>query len=250
MGRLSRGCLRCRQRRVSCDGGRPACSRCIKRNEVCEGYRDEATIIFRYETDKVIEHARAVQAMTPPSSQNSPSSPTRKRSKSVDTRSPSRQSSSPWSFDTATALAPTKASDIKLQNPLPWLKETPTQRIPPLEEQAVDQFMDKFVIYPCNETSSPGFLEHLPSMFKEVNVEGRYALRWAVQAAAYADISKDQENSVFASKALQCYGMALKALGASLATPGKQPDDHDLMTVVILDIFEVSKFLDPRAILY
>ncbi len=77
-------------------------------------------------------------------------------------------------------------------------------------------------------------------MFKEVNVEGRYALRWAVRAAAYADVSKDQESNTLASKALQCYGMALGALGESLSTSGKVPDDYDLMTVVVLDIFEVG----------
>lgn len=77
-------------------------------------------------------------------------------------------------------------------------------------------------------------------MFKDVNVEGRYALRWAVQAAAYADVSQSQESNALASKALQCYGMALGALGESLSTPGKEPDDYDLMTVVVLDIFEVD----------
>lgn len=77
-------------------------------------------------------------------------------------------------------------------------------------------------------------------MFNEVNVEGRYALRWAVQAAAFADISKNQESNALASKAFQCYGMALSALGESLSTPGKEPDDYDLMTVVVLDIFEVN----------
>lgn len=97
-------------------------------------------------------------------------------------------------------------------------------------------------MYPCNQTSSPGFLEHLPYMFKEVNVEGRHALRWAVQAAAYADVSNNQEDesNALASKALQCYGLALKALGESLSTPGKEPDDYDLMAVVVLDIFEVD----------
>jgi hypothetical protein len=78
-------------------------------------------------------------------------------------------------------------------------------------------------------------------MFKEVNVEGRYALRWAVEAAAYADVSnnQEQERNALARKALKCYGMALKALGESLSAPGKEPDDYDLMTVVMLDIFEV-----------
>lgn len=76
-------------------------------------------------------------------------------------------------------------------------------------------------------------------MFKEVNVEGRYALRWAVQAAAYADaVSQSQESKALASKALDCYGMALRALGESLSASGKEPDDYDLMTVVVLDIFE------------
>jgi hypothetical protein len=77
-------------------------------------------------------------------------------------------------------------------------------------------------------------------MFQEVNVNGRYALRWAVRAAAYADLSKDQDGDALAKKALQCYGLALTALGDSLAMPGKVPDDYDLMTVVVLDIFEAS----------
>ena len=138
------------------------------------------------------------------------------------------------------ALAPEEAAGIRLRNPHPWLKEPPSEMRAPVEDQAVDNFMEKYVIYPCNQTSSPGFLEHLPSMFKEVNVNGRYALRWAVRAAAYAHVSKDQDSDMLARKALQCYGMALSALGDSLATPGKVPDDTDLMTVVVLDIFEVG----------
>lgn len=241
MGRLSRGCLRCRQRRVRCDEGRPSCRRCIHRNEVCEGYRDESSLIFRDETDKVIEHLRATQAVSPPSSRHSSHSSARKRSKSVGASSTSRGSSSvPGPDADPSALAPEEASGIKLSNRHPWLKGLPARLQPPVEEQAVDQFMDRYVIYPCNQTSSPGFLEHLPCMFKEVNVEGRYALRWAVRAAAYADVSKYQESIALASKALQCYGMALGALGESLSTPGKVPDDYDLMTVVVLDIFEVG----------
>ncbi|KUJ20089.1 uncharacterized protein LY89DRAFT_470567 [Mollisia scopiformis] len=231
MARLSRGCLRCRQRGVRCDEGRPSCRRCINRSEVCEGYRDEASLIFRYETDKVIEHARASQAQAhSPASSKASSQASRKRSNSF---------SSPAKNLDPSRLAPGENSGLKLKNPHPWLlKELPSERAPPVEEQAVDSFMEKYVIYPCNQTSSPGFLEHLPSMFKEVNVTGRYALRWAVRAASYADLSKDQNNDILVMKALQCYGMALSALGESLAEPGKVPDDYDLMTVVILDIFE------------
>ncbi|KAL7936364.1 hypothetical protein V8C35DRAFT_232459 [Trichoderma chlorosporum] len=239
MGRLSRGCLRCRQRRVRCDEGRPCCQRCIHRNEVCEGYRDESSLIFRHETEKVIEHSRAIQLLSPASNRDSAHSSPRKGSKFVNASLASRRSSSfSGPSPDLSSLTPEEASGIVLRNPQPWLKWLPARVQPPLEDQAVDQFIDRYVLYPCNQTSSPGFLEHLPSMFKEVNVEGRYALRWAVQAAAYADVSKEQESNALASKALRCYGMALEALGESLSTPGKEPDDYDLMTVVVLDIFE------------
>lgn len=109
------------------------------------------------------------------------------------------------------------------------------------DEVAVAGFFDKYVLYPCNESSAAGFLEHLPSLFKDVNVEGRHALRWAVQAAAYADFSRTagSEADELTSKALECYGCALEKLGESLAEKGKIPDDYDLNCVVVLDIFEV-----------
>lgn len=100
-------------------------------------------------------------------------------------------------------------------------------------------FMDKYVIYPCHESSSPGFLEHLPVLFQEVNVDGRHALRWAVQAAAIADLSREHDPELLTPRALEYYGQALGALGKSLAEKGKIPDDYDLMAVVILDMFEV-----------
>ena len=113
--------------------------------------------------------------------------------------------------------------------------------VPSLEDQAVSSFFDNFVIYPCNDSSSPGFLEHLPGLFKEVRTEGRFALRWAVQAAGYASLSKDRDDGALGNKALQYYGRALSALGKSLADPNTAPDDYVLMTVVVLDLFEVNR---------
>jgi hypothetical protein len=186
-----------------------------------------------------MEHVRALQALPLPSSKVSSQPSARKRSRSVGAAS--RLSSSvPGQNSDLSALTPGEATSIKFRNLRPWLKGLPSENKPPVEEQAVDNFMEKYVIYPCNQTSSPGFLEHLPCMFQEVNVNGRYALRWAVRAGAYADLSKDQDSDMLARKALQCYGMALSALGDSLATPGKVPDDYDLMTIVVLDIFEVG----------
>ncbi|KAH8879488.1 hypothetical protein GQ53DRAFT_671915 [Thozetella sp. PMI_491] len=108
----------------------------------------------------------------------------------------------------------------------------------PPEDQAVSQFFEKYVMYPCNNQSSPGFLEHLPVLFYEARIEGRLALRWAVRAAAYASLAGDQSSSGLGAKALKCYGLALSALGDALRTSTARPDGQVLMTVVVLDIFE------------
>jgi hypothetical protein len=125
-------------------------------------------------------------------------------------------------------------------NPYPSAKEVSVSK-PTVEDEAVDQFFEKYVMYPCNSGSSPGFLEHLPSLFKECKYrEARVALRWAVRAASYASLSNEQNDPALGNKALECYGLALSALGESLLNPSPVPSDYDLMTIVVLDILEVT----------
>jgi hypothetical protein len=148
----------------------------------------------------------------------------RTRSRSLD-RSPS----------TATFNAPVQHGTLS------WLKTRPSKRPTSKENEAVSVFMEKYVIYPCTASSTPGFLEHLPCLFQEANVDGRCALRYAVQAASFADMSRTDASETLVQRALEYYGLALGALGESLAEKGKVPDDYDLMTVVILDIFEAGQ---------
>jgi hypothetical protein len=108
------------------------------------------------------------------------------------------------------------------------------------EKHAIDNFFFKFVKSPSMESSHAGFLEHLPCMFNDINVENRAALRWAVQAAAYANIAKDSKDPELKSRAMRCYGKALSTLSQSLKDHHSAADDYVLMTVVVLDIFEVS----------
>ncbi|KAF2867965.1 hypothetical protein BDV95DRAFT_166335 [Massariosphaeria phaeospora] len=61
-GAMSKGCQRCRQRKVKCDQRKPACLRCEKAKFVCPGFRDLSDVIFRNETGRVIRLARASQA--------------------------------------------------------------------------------------------------------------------------------------------------------------------------------------------
>ncbi|KAF5638725.1 negative acting factor [Fusarium sp. NRRL 52700] len=233
MSHRSRGCLRCRQRRVKCDRSRPWCQRCIARNELCVGYRDEGDLMFQHETAKVVLKS---QTWTPSSSSSSNTSRSprdgRTRSRSVE-----RASESSFSSTASTNLAAA----------FPWLKDQPKTETISKDEQIANMFMDKYVLLPCQESSSPGFLEHLPCLFKEVNIEGRYALRFTVQACAFADLSREQSSEELVKRSLECYGYALGALGQSLAEKNKTPDDYDLMTVVMLDVFETIFMSDSLA---
>jgi hypothetical protein len=139
-----------------------------------------------------------------------------------------------------TDLSAGLAYSLNLSNPYPWAKNPPPASKQLVEDQAVDQFFEKYVMYPCNNGSSPGFLEFLPPLFKEGKTEGRVALRWAVRAASYASLSNEQNNPALGSKALECYGLALSALGEALSDPSYVPNDYEFMTIVVLDIFEVS----------
>ncbi|KAF4968035.1 hypothetical protein FSARC_4532 [Fusarium sarcochroum] len=223
MSHRSRGCLRCRQRRVKCDRSRPSCQRCIARNELCVGYRDEGDLMFQHETEKVVFRSLTTSSTSGSVSTNSSPRDHRTRSRSVERASESSFSST---------------ASLNLPTAFPWLKDQSNTKTPSEDEQAADLFMGKYVLLPCNESSSPGFLEHLPCLFKEVNVQGRCALRWAVQACAFADLSREQSPEELVKRSLECYGHALSALGQSLAEKGKTPDDYDLMTTVMLDIFE------------
>lgn len=222
--------------------------RCVTRNELCVGYREESDLLFENETEKIIErHQGACAARDPvklvwdsplPSSasrSSAPSSRGRTRSQSPSHRStPLSSISSPYAYGEAGSLVSRAAARA--------VPERSSQEM----DAAVSHFFDRYVLYPCNDTSTPGFLEHLPCLFKEVNVEGRQALRWAVKATALADMSRlEESNPEAAGAAFDCYGEALLALRESLSEKGKVPDDYDLMTVVVLDIFEVSDFMPP-----
>ncbi|RBR08656.1 hypothetical protein FVER53590_02154 [Fusarium verticillioides] len=180
--------------------------------------------MFQHETAKVVLKS---QTCTPSNSSRSSSS---KSPRDNRTRSRSVERVSESSFSST--------ASINLPAALPWLKDRSKTEPVSKDEQIANIFMDKYVLLPCNESSSPGFLEHLPCLFKEVNVEGRYALRFAVEACAFADRSREQSSEELIQRSLECYGFALSALGQSLAEKNKTPDDYDLMTVVMLDIFE------------
>jgi hypothetical protein len=61
-----------------------------------------------------------------------------------------------------------------------------------------------------------------------------------VLAAAHASLIHDPYDKTSKVQAFRYYGLALAALSDSLKESISEQDDYVLMTVVVLDIFEVS----------
>ncbi|KAK4672141.1 hypothetical protein QC763_100360 [Podospora pseudopauciseta] len=57
-GVVSKGCQRCRQRKIKCDQRKPECTRCHKSGLPCPGYRDLNEVIFRDESSRIIRISR------------------------------------------------------------------------------------------------------------------------------------------------------------------------------------------------
>jgi len=215
---MSRGCQQCRSRKVKCDQGRPRCQRCKNRGENCAGYRDENSLIFRSENEKLENslHGRL----------------------GINESLPNATIAKKLSWKLPATWNPTISTDSRTG--LLSITSSSSRSGPTTEDPEVWQFFDRFVMYPCNSGSSLGFLEHLPSLFIEINVKHRYALRYAVLAAAHASSIDDPCDNTSKQQAFHYYGLALSALSDSLKEAISEQDDYVLMTVVVLDIFEVS----------
>jgi hypothetical protein len=215
---------------TQCDEGRPSCNRCIQRGDDCYGYRDpQNTYLFKSENERTATLvSRKAQ--------------TRRRASSLSSSSRTKSTSAPSSIDDSELE--TAAQNLNLGTAYPWLKNEKSReqkQEPSVEKRAVDKFFEKFVLFPCNSASSSGFLEQLPMLFEEVQTEGRIALRWAVRAVSFASLSNEVEkgNEELGRKASVCYGKALEALGETLRNKEESVSDYTLMTVVVLDLFEV-----------
>jgi len=140
--------------------------------------------VFRYENEKVEKRMR----------RRASDVSVAKSEYSTRANTGSTQSPRGSDVDSTRRVDEVSLSDRNLSNPRLWLKDDVTSSAVSTDDQVVSAFFDKFVMYPCNLGSSGGFLEYLPCMFEEVNVGNRIALRWAVRAAAYASLSRDQQN--------------------------------------------------------
>src|SRR5205814_10068958 len=114
-----------------CDEGRPSCLRCIQRGEICTGYRDEASLIFRNETEKTTKSSlrrfNSIQSLSSSSHTSSVSS--------SDPFSDLPRNRPPW--EAQSSLSPNTSSNSSIATT--EFSQSST------EDQAVSKFFEKYV---------------------------------------------------------------------------------------------------------
>ncbi|KAF2095066.1 hypothetical protein NA57DRAFT_44915 [Rhizodiscina lignyota] len=203
-GVMSKGCHRCRQRKVKacsipcliC----PGCLRCEKAKTKCPGFRNLTDVMFRDESERIIRKARKLEG------DNQIEQP----------RPPIMQESL---LEFAASLVSACAYRVLSQ---------------PVNEIGVQFF---FSNYSCYEPPlSEAYHVWLTNAYREA--PANHALRAAIEAAGMAGISNTFYAPEVASRSKEKYGQALAATKQALCDPAEAVADTTLITVILLGLFE------------
>ncbi|KAH7183447.1 uncharacterized protein B0J16DRAFT_345810 [Fusarium flagelliforme] len=208
-GRFSSGCLRCRQRKVKCDEGKPTCRRCYNYGKPCLGYTDE--FHFRHSGQKPksptvpvttapVETTKAITVTTsPPKPQEKTPPKTTKRLPEPSTR----------------------------RRSLAVIKQ-PTQSY---DDMSLCYFVRRFVS-PDEGDGFPGHFSFLPSFFDHHKDGGlvETATLSVAQLAAYNHLGNEE----LRTRSLRNYGRVIKGLQQSIQSDDQALDDSVIATILLL----------------
>lgn len=202
-GKLSKGCERCRLRKVKCDQRRPGCTRCEKSSAACPGYRDLGQVLFRDESARVIERARRDYHVG-------------------EDDAGSEGSPSPH------------ASAVQEAVPASPVEQPLTRSLqPPLGQMAADFFFSNFVVEgPLLSDTNCDLL---------VSIYGNHpesAAFHAIEAIGLAGLSNVFRVPQLCVEARRRYGQALVGTNSSLSDPAEATSDVTAMSVLLLAQFE------------
>ncbi|KAH6612648.1 hypothetical protein C7974DRAFT_406022 [Boeremia exigua] len=235
VGRPSKGCKHCRDRKVKCDQKRPSCSQCIRSGNDCHGYRDALSMMFKDETAVVAKKARkryqALALQSPPQDSTAGQLPETGSSKAlsilytdVDSRN----------------LKPVRSAISRYPTPDSLVREI----LPSIEDQARGFFIASHVSKPA--IVPRGQYEWVLEALSHSDCEE--VLRSSVNAASLAALANSTKNPVIAAKAHAAYGSALHMTNSALRVKETAVTDSTLISVIMLGLYENFVFQDKRSI--
>ncbi|KAL4785896.1 hypothetical protein BJX76DRAFT_150375 [Aspergillus varians] len=212
--RPSPNCLRCRQRHLKCDRVRPACSQCKRAQEECAGYREELSLLFRDENERIIRRSRAAQERS------------RTKAQAVVPRA---QASHTKPSNTRLPLLNTEGHVVLNLN-------QPMSMVPlDIDNHGLQFFFQHFSNRPLADRNLSHERQH--NLFRELATETSF--RNAVVSVGLAALSNVNRDCALLNLARQRYGAALRTVRSVVETSHRGDIGIILKTIAMLGIFEM-----------
>lgn len=244
-GKPSKGCGQCRSRKIRCDQVRPACSQCTKANRECPGYRDELSLLFRDESQQVMQRAKTAGSETRARPSQSASRASRRSSPRSGTSSQSgtgplvpiessRRSETPdlildEVFDFNTDPHRDMMQQV-MENPL-----TVQPSSAPTEFEATCFFL-RYNNWPgafwMKSKNTSGF-------FGSQGSASQQTMKASITSAGAAMLSRIKKSEPLKVAAERQYGSALALMNTAVSDKVEAKSNSTLAAVLVLAIFEV-----------
>ncbi|KAL4935667.1 hypothetical protein BDV06DRAFT_123928 [Aspergillus oleicola] len=213
--RPSQNCQRCRERRLKCDRVRPGCTQCKRARKECAGYREEISLLFRDENERIIRRSKVAHERS------------RRKAEAMGNQ---RQSSSPRSKSSKSSESPAGLNDQchVLTRPISTLSVD-------LDVSGLQFFFQHFSNKALVDRGLPcGPRKH---MFRDI--ENDASLRNAVASVGLAALANVNRDRALLSLARQRYGTTLQVVRSIVDSLPCGGVGILLKMIVMLAIFEM-----------
>ncbi|KUJ22130.1 uncharacterized protein LY89DRAFT_778446 [Mollisia scopiformis] len=231
-GKPSKGCSHCRQRKIRCDQGVPACSQCIKAQKECSGYRNMLDLAFRNESEHVIKKANAKSRKTPPRSKEASPIP-KKDPRAAAVPGPATPVPSIIVSNVTSDTFPTLFSD-DWQNTESATPSFPFCMQPTAQESGFNYFISNFVRLPNGP--SHGHFSYVDHLYRTGALND--TLQVAITATGLASHATKTKSATLMARARREYALSLRNINAALISPTERLKDCTLMAILVVAVFE------------
>lgn len=246
-GKPSKGCGECRSRKIRCDQARPACSQCTKAGRKCSGYRDQLSLMFRDESQQVVQKAKtnAPTRRTAKVSKRAAvraTTPSEKLSPSGDDKSLQATPSSEDSISDLTIPSDSSPDRRALTKPVQQINR-PIVNVQPSYYPTQNEAVCYFLRY----NAWPGafwMLNTTPDIFLQNNGStSLQAMKAGVVSVGMAMLSRIRRSPSLKLAAEKEYGNALRLMNMAVSDIREARAHPTLAAVLLLAIFEVGHIL-------
>ncbi|KAL6916484.1 hypothetical protein FSHL1_007932 [Fusarium sambucinum] len=199
-GTLSRGCDRCRKRKIKCDGRRPGCRRCELYKASCPGYDRPLAFRFHGEPGHSLVRGEPIA-----------------RRKSAQPLVLSKGSSH--------GLTPTRFTSIVVAR----------QPQPSFEDESLAFFLHEYCVPPAPGVIL-GHMEFLEGMYRDSSRSS--CIRPATLAIAHMALSRHYKSSTLYVAARGHYGAALRTVNRDLSVSKRPLKDETLVSLMLMGMIE------------